>query len=400
MRPFEGMKVVDLTHVLAGPFCTYQMALLGADVIKIEDPRDGDYMRRRGSDESLRDAGMGDHFLCQNANKRSLALDLKSHEGRSIVRRLCRASDVVVTNYRAGALEDLELGYERLAAENQRLVYCTLTAYGATGPMGPRRAYDNVVQAMSGMMATTGTPETGPLKAGTPVLDYASGAMAAFAVSAALLARERSGRGQLIDLSMMDTALLLMSPSIMSWIVGGRPARPHGNDHALAAASCYETADGALLMLGCCTQAQFDHLCRLIGREDLLGDARFASVRHQDPHRDDLARELAPVFRGKTAEQWETLLAEQVPVARVRSLEEALALEQLAQRPVLAKTRIAGREMAIPCAAFTLSEDGPQLDRPPPGLGEHTREVLDGLGLGDREIEDLLARGIIGVPAP
>lgn len=401
MRAFEGVRVVDITHVLAGPFCTYQLALLGADVVKIEEPEAGDYMRGRGSDEDLRSLGMGDHYLCQNANKRSLALDIKTSEGLDIARRLVAGSDVLVTNFRSGALEALGLDPKSLTEANPKLVYCRLTAYGSDGPMGDYRAYDNVVQAMAGMMMTTGTPATGPLKAGTPVLDYASGTMAAFAISSALFARHATGRGRVLDVSMMDTAFMMMSPSIMSWLTSAKPARPHGNDHALAAASCYETADGSLLMLGCCTQEQFETLCGLIGREDLLGDERFARVRHQDPHRAALAEELATTMRERTADEWESLLIGHVPAARVRRLEEALDLPQIAHRDVLGRYRepSGDREVTVPQAAFVDAEDPARIDRPPPGLGEHTSEILGELGLADAEIRSLLTRKIAAEPS-
>ena len=222
MRPFEGMKVVDLTHVLAGPFSTYQLALLGADVVKIEAPGLGEYMRRRGADEAFSKNLMGDHYLSQNANKRSLVVNLKTSRGQDVVRRLVAGADVVVENYRAGVVDRLNLGYEALAALNPRLVYCSLKAYGATGPKGGLPGWDHNVQAASGLMMTTGTESSAPLKAGAPVIDYASGTMAAFAISAALLQRERTGKGQFIDVSMLDTALMLMSPLVGSCFMTGR----------------------------------------------------------------------------------------------------------------------------------------------------------------------------------
>ena len=399
MRAFEGVKVVDLTHVLAGPFCTYQLALLGADVIKIEEPIVGDYMRGRGSDDGLRDERMGDHFLCQNANKRSLALDLKSAECINVVRHLVSSADVVVSNFRGDALDGLGLDSDSLCDLNSKLVYCRLTAYGCEGPMGHLRAYDNVVQAMAGMMMTTGTPESGPLKAGTPVLDYATGAMAAFAISSALFARHRTGRGRVLDVSMMDTAFLMMSPSIMSWLTSGRKTRPHGNDHALASASCYETADGSLLMLGCCTQLQFETLCRLIGRDDLLRDERFARVRHQDPFRTALVEELANTMRERTAFVWEGMLIDDVPVARVRTLEEALELPQVSHRSVLGKFpdwngQAGDSATTVPQMAFVDPEDPASIERPPPRLGEHTREILHELGISEASIDCMIKDGI------
>lgn len=226
MKAFDGIRVVDFSHVIAGPFCTYQLALLGAEVIKIEQPGSGDYMRGRGSVEALRQDLMGDHYACQNGNKRSVVLDLATQEGRNAARHLVTTADVVVENFRPGVMARLGLDYPALAAVNPRLVYCSLSGFGQDGPLAGRPVYDNVVQAFSGLMAMTGTDTSGPLKAGAPVLDYASGTMAAFAVSSALLRRERSGLRQFIDVSMLDTAFLLMNPVISSLLNGGRSPVP------------------------------------------------------------------------------------------------------------------------------------------------------------------------------
>ncbi len=403
VRPFENIRVIDLTHVLSGPFCTYQLALLGADVIKLEAPGLGDYMRRRGSDDHLRRRLMGDHFLSQNANKRSLAVDLKDPRGAEVARRLAAGADVVVENFRAGVTERLGLGYERLAADNSELVYLSLTAYGQGGPEASRGAYDNVVQAAAGMMSVTGIDSSGPLKTGTPVLDYASGTMAAFAIAAALFQRQRTGRGQYIDLAMQDTAIMLMSTAVMNWLHGNASPKPHGNDHALAAASCYEAADGELIMLGCCTQTQFDRLCTLIGRDDLAADPRFADVNRQDPHRDTLAVELAAVMCTRTAAEWERLLADQVPAARVRDLDESLASEQVRRRGVLQTAPAvpeAGADVMVPAAAFAFAHDGPAVDRPPPLLGEHSMDVLAEAGIDETEAAALVRDGVVAAWSP
>jgi len=395
-QALSEIRILDLTHVLAGPFCTYQLGLMGAEVIKIEEPSAGDYMRGRGADEALRDQLMGDHYQSQNANKRSLAVDLHRPEGADLVRRLVPRCDVVVENYRAGKLERLGLGPDDLCRLNPRLVHCRITAYGATGPMAELPAYDNVVQAMSGLMAATGTTGSGPLKAGAPVLDYGTGTMAAMAVLGALLRRERFGEAQRLDVSMMDTAWMFMTPAVASYLHAGRAPVPHGNDHALAAASCYPTADGTLIMLGACTQRQFEALCHLIGREDLLADRRFARVRHQDPHRAALAEEIARTMLERTAEAWEDLLAPTVPAARVRSLAEALSLPQVASRNVIAETANGDQPMNVPMAAYRADHDGPAITRPPPGLGDDTAAVLADFGIDGAEIERLSQAGVVG----
>ncbi|MEO3471793.1 CaiB/BaiF CoA-transferase family protein [Roseomonas sp. CAU 1739] len=398
MRALDGFRILDFSHVIAGPFCTAQLALLGAEVIKVEEPVAGDYMRGRGGDDALRRAGMGDHFAVQNANKRSITINLQHPEGRALAQRLALNADAVVENFRPGVMARLGLDYATLSAINPRLVMCSLSGFGQQGPLAGRPVYDNVVQAFSGLMAMTGTTASGPLKAGAPVLDYASGTMAAFALTAALLRRERAGRGQHIDVSMLDTAFLLMGPVISSLLNGGRAPRLHANEHALAAASCYEAADGALIMLGACTQRQFETLCRLIGRADLLDDPRFADVRRQDPHRTALATILADEMRRRPAAAWEALLADHVPAARVRSLAEALADSDAAGRGVVADAPwpSASGRIAMPLAAHHANIDGPALDRAPPRLGEDTDAVLREAGLDDDEITDLRASGALG----
>ncbi len=402
MRPFEDVRIVDLTHVLSGPFCTYQLALLGADVIKIEEPVHGDYMRRRGSDNRLRERHMGDHFLSQNANKRSLAIDLKDPRGASLVRRLAVDADVLTENFRPGVAAGLGLSYEDLSADNPGLIYLSLTAYGGGGPQSGRGAYDNVVQAAAGMMSGTGVPGSGPLKTGTPVLDYASGAMAAFAVASALFQRTHTNRGQFIDMSMQDTAILLMGTAVMNELHGGKTHKPHGNDHALAAASCYEASDGELIMLGCCTQTQFEQLCRLLDRDDLAADPRFRDVNRQDTYRDELVAELAAVMRTRTAREWEASLADTVPAARVCTLRETLTSEHLEGRGVLQKLPVTagvGAGITVPAAAFSFAEDGPRIDRSPPVLGEHSKDILMEAGLNEADIATLVRDGVVATPA-
>ncbi len=398
MKAFDGIRVLDFTHVIAGPFCTYQLALLGADVIKVEEPESGDYLRGRGGVDALRRSLMGDHFACQNANKRSIAIDLKHPDGAALARRLAKRADVLVENFRPGTMDRLGLGYDAVKARNPKLVYCSLSGYGQIGDLGSRPVYDNVVQAFSGLMAATGTATSGPLKSGAPILDYASGTMAAFAVAAALMRRERTGEGQYVDVSMVDTAFMLMSPVISSLLNAGKPPKPHANDHALAAASCYVAADGELIMLGSCNQAQFETLCRLIGREDLLADMRFADVRLQDPHRAALEPILAGEMKKRTAAEWETLLAAQVPATRVRKLGEALEGSDAVGRGVVQKITYPGAPeggLAVPVAAYRTDRDGPEITTPPSPLGQDGRSVLAELGLSEEDQNRLAESGAV-----
>src|SRR5438132_10880216 len=230
-RPFEGIRVIDVTHVLAGPFATYQLAVLGADVIKVEHPDDPDQSRGAGTDKALNRANLGTAFLTQASNKRSITLDLKAEKDREILKKLVTTADVFVENYRPGALEALGLGYETLAKVNPWLIYASFSAFGHTGPRREQTAYDHVIQATSGIMAMTGTKDVHPVKFGSPAIDYATGMTGAFALASALFQRERSGRAQRIDMAMLDVAMILMSSHLTGYLRNGVHPKPHGNRH-------------------------------------------------------------------------------------------------------------------------------------------------------------------------
>src|SRR6266705_3392797 len=267
-RPFEGIRVIDVTHVLAGPFAAYQLAVLGADVIKVEAPDDPDQSRGSGTDRALNHAGMGTGFLTQGANKRSITLDLKQERGREVLKKLVATSDVLVENYRPGAFEALGLGYEALLKINPRLIYCSISAFGQDGVRREQTAYDHVIQATSGIMASTGTEEVNPIKIGAPAVDYATGTMGAFALASALFQRERTGCGQYIDLAMLDVAMILMSSHLTGYLRNGHEPKPSGNRHAHATNSCYMAKDD-LVMLGASNLRQQRRLWHAIGRPDM-----------------------------------------------------------------------------------------------------------------------------------
>lgn len=391
-RPFKGLRVIDATHVLAGPFAAYQLGVLGADVIRIDRPDDPDQSRSQGPDRALNAAQMGSAYLAQGSNKRSVALDLKQPQGRDALLRLLASADVFVQNFRPGALAALGLGYEDVARINPRLVYCSISAFGQHGPRAEETGYDNVFQAMSGLMAMTGTAETGPLRAGAPVIDYATGYMAAFAIASALFRRERSGEGAHVDLAMFDAALMLMSAPIAGLTAGGAAPGPQGNRFPSAGLGAYPTADG-LLMLGAGNQRQQRRLWAALGQPGM------AKPSH-DESRDDFTNEaemLRRILLTRTAAEWEVFLrAHRVPAARVRALPEALADPQLAARGVLqAAGPMPGRPESfdVPVAPFLLSGGDPALDRPAPRIGQHTAEVLREAGYGAAEIEALRVSG-------
>ncbi|MFL5280511.1 MAG: CaiB/BaiF CoA transferase family protein, partial [Rhodopila sp.] len=239
-RPFEGIRIIDITHVLAGPFAAYQLALMGADVIKVEDPNDPDQSRDSGTDNDLNHAGMGTGFLTQGSNKRAITLNLKTEQGRAILKKLVATADVLVENYRPGAFETLGLGYEDLRRINPKLIYASFSAFGQGGPKRERTAYDHVIQSTSGIMAMTGTPDANPIKIGAPAIDYATGTMGAYALSAALFQRERTGQGQRIDMAMLDVAMILMASHVTGYLRNGSHPRPSGNRTGHATSMAYQ----------------------------------------------------------------------------------------------------------------------------------------------------------------
>ena len=393
-RPFEGIRIIDITHVLAGPFAAYQLAVLGADVIKVEDPNDPDQTRGTGTDRALNRSRMGTGFLTQASNKRAITLDLKSEAGRGVLKRLVEGADVMVENYRPGAFAALGLGYEAMAALNPRLVYCSISAFGQDGPRGHHTAYDHVIQATSGLMATTGTEEVYPIKFGSPAVDYATGTMAAFALASALFQRERTGRGQRIDLAMLDVAMILMSSHLTGYLRNGAEPAPHGNRNPHATNSCYETKDG-LVMLGASNLRQQRRLWQALERPDMAKDDNEA--REHDRERE--AALLADILKTRTADEWEAFFqARHVPAARVRKLAESVRDPQFATRGVTHRHDGApGVEGAfsVPLAAFKLAHGGPSIETPPPQFGADTDTVLAEHGYTAAQIAEFRRAGVV-----
>jgi crotonobetainyl-CoA:carnitine CoA-transferase CaiB-like acyl-CoA transferase len=379
-RPFEGIRVIDVTHVLAGPFAAYQLAVLGADVIKVEHPDDPDQSRSSGTDKALNRRNMGTAFLTQASNKRSIALDLKQEGDREIVKKLVATADVFVENYRPGAFDALGLGYEALSAINPRLIYASFSAFGQEGPRGRQTAYDHVIQATSGIMAMTGTKDVHPVKFGAPAIDYATGMTGAFALSAALFQREKTGRGQRIDMAMLDVAMVLMSSHMTGYLRNGVHPKPHGNRHPHATNGAFETKDG-LVMLGASNLRQQRRLWTLLGRADMIKKTND----ERDADHDREIAVLSEIMLTRTADEWEEFLqARHVPAARVRSMGEAIADPQLGSRGIIHRHESApGLEggFGVPLAAFKFAHGGPRIDAPPPTVGQHNDEILEELGL-------------------
>ncbi|GAA4950796.1 crotonobetainyl-CoA:carnitine CoA-transferase CaiB-like acyl-CoA transferase [Nonomuraea thailandensis] len=377
--PLDGVKVVDLTNVLAGPYCSYQLMLFGAEVVKVELPGTGDLARRLGPDPELNEARMGASFLAQNAGKKSVELDLKSRDGRAAFESMIAGADVLLENFRAGVLARLGYGWDRLRELNPGLVCCAISGFGQSGPMSGAPAYDQIIQGLSGMMSVTGTPDTAPLRVGFPICDTVGGLMAALAVSAALAGRHRTGRGCYLDLSMLEASISAMGWTVSNYLVSGVEPEPMGDQNATAAPSgTFETADGPL-NIAANQQAQFETLCRLVGRPDLPADPRFAGRESRKTHRHELNQELNSALRAKTALEWEEMLAAGgVPAARILTVPQALALDQVRHRGFLTELPFPGAgERQVTVTGNGVMVDGAALRPrgPAPLLGEHNTEI-------------------------
>jgi CoA:oxalate CoA-transferase len=380
--PLAGFRVLDLTNVLAGPFCTYQLALMGAEVIKIEAPDGGDLARQLGADLERSRALMGASFLAQNAGKKSVALDLKQAEGKAAFLALTKDADVVVENFRPGVMDRLGLGYETLKVIRSDLVYCAISGFGQRGPMRGAPAYDQIIQGLSGAMSITGDATSAPLRVGYPVADSVGGMTAAFAVAAALAGRSRHGEGAFIDVSMLDSTIATMGWIVSNYLIAGQTPAPMGNDNFTAAPSgAFATADG-LLNIAANKQEQFVTLVRVIGRPDLVEDERFAEREARKRHRAALTCEIEAALAARPAHEWETLLNQVgVPAGRVLTVPAALALEQVKQRGLIQQIGAGaeGEPISVCVGGYQINGEPRTPSGAPPHLGEHTAEILNAI---------------------
>ncbi len=397
--PFSGLRVVDLTSVIAGPFCTFQLALMGAEVIKVEPPG-GDPARAWGAGPELNRAQMGSMFLAQNAGKRSLVLNLKAPGGVEVFRRLAAGADVVVENFRPGVMARLGIGPERLRADHPRLVYCAISGFGQSGPYRDNPAYDQIVQGLSGAMSTTGEPDGPPFRVGYPIGDTAGGMAAAFAIAAALTERERSGVGQFIDVSLLDTLMAFTAWAASNFLIDGEAPRRMGNDNFTSSPSgAFRTADG-FINIAANAQGQFEDLCKAVGRPELVADPRFVDRLGRLENRAALKAELERVLTTQSSAEWERRLnAAGVPAGRVLTLPEALSHPHVQARNLLRRfpgAAGADRPITVFTSGYQLSGGAPEVTQPPPGLGEHTEAVLKELGYSAAQVAQLRKDGAVG----
>jgi CoA:oxalate CoA-transferase len=391
-RPLRGIRVLDLTNVLAGPFACHQLAHMGADVIKVEARGTGDLARQLGADTELNKADMGVSFLAQNPGKRSITLNLKHPKGKDAFQRLVRTADVVVENFRPGVMDRLGLGHAELMKLKPALVYCAISGFGQDGPLRDLPAYDQIIQGMSGIMSITGAPGNAPYRVGYPVADTIGGMTAAFAVAAALADRQRT-QGTFIDVSMLEAVMATMGWAVSNFLIAGREPQPLGNDNVTASPSgTFRTGDG-LINIAANKQEQWEAVCQVLGHPGWAGDQRFIDRHARLLHRQELKQLMEQAMASASADDWWGRLNEAgVPAGPVYSVAQALSHPQVAQRGMVAQfdhVPGVGRDIRVVRTGFKLDGEAPAVDTPPPRLGEHTQALLQELGYSAAEIEAL-----------
>lgn len=395
----SGIRVLDATSVLAGPLCTYLLALSGAEVIKVEIPETGDFTRAIGPDAELNARKMGASFLAQNAGKQSITLNLKSERGKDLFLALSRNCHVVVENFRPGVMASLGLDHRTLMRENPGLIYCSISGFGQEGPLAGRPAYDHVVQGLAGGMTITGDDKTGPVKSGFQFCDTSVAIMAAYAIAAALVRRERTGEGAFLDVAMLDTTLFTFGWPMAHYVVAGETPRAMGNHNFTGCPSgTFRTAAG-LINIATNTEAQFASLAMVLGRPDWLEDRRFATREPRLRHREEMTQALEDMLKTQSAAAWEEIFERSgVPAARVLTIPEALSHDQIAVRQFVHPFGWApelGRSLSVPTAGFRADGNALSPTSPPPLLGQHTEDLLRKIGLGDEELSSLRLNGTI-----
>ncbi len=397
MRLLEGIRVLDMTNVLSGPFATLHLSLLGADVIKIENPDGGDLARKLGNVPKYNKELLGTSFLAQNANKRSLTLNLKTEDGKEVFRRLVITADVLVENFRPGVMARLGFSYEDLCKINPRLIYCAISGFGQTGPDAFKPAYDQIIQGLSGVMAINGDERLNPLRCGFPVCDTVGGLNAAFSIMAALYYREHTGEGQFIDIALLDSIMPLMGWVAANLLIGGQQPVLLGNDNFTAAPSgMFRTQDG-YINIAANQQQQWEDLADELGLPELKTDARFQERDARKANRFHLTPLLEEKLTRKTTAHWvDVLNAKGIPTGDILSLEAALNSEQVKYRQAIEDVEQPG---IGPIKIFNMtakfSKTPAEITAPPPRLSEHTADILAELGYTTDDIQALKQKMVI-----
>ena len=406
------IKVLDLSRVLAGPWCTQMLADLGADVIKVEKPGDGDDTRHWGppflQDSEGKDTEHATYFTACNRNKRSVTIDIAKPEGQALIRQMAAQSDVLVENFKVGGLAKYGLDYDNLKALNPRLIYCSITGFGQDGPYAERAGYDLMIQAMSGMMDITGradgAPGGGPQRVGVALTDLFTGVYACSAILAAIEVRHHTGQGQLIDMALLDVGMAILANQAAGFLNTGKVPKRQGNSHpSLVPYQDFPTLDGAML-LAIGNDGQFARFCEAIGQPQWATDPRYATNTLRVKHRSSLVPAMEAITPTRTTAQWIALFEDKaVPCGPINPIDQAFADDQVLARGLVAKqplapeiiARTAIESIATVASPLRLVDTPPVLHRPPPALGEHSDEVLLGLGLDAMAIARLRAQGVV-----
>jgi formyl-CoA transferase len=393
--PLDGLLVLDLSRVLAGPYATMMLADLGAEVLKVERPGAGDDTRQWGPPWA---GGESAYYLSVNRNKKSITLNLQAEEGRDIVRRLAQQADVLVENWRVGTMEGWGLGYESLRVLNPGLIYCALTGYGQTGPYRKRPGYDFIIQAEGGGMSITGLAEGPPMKVGVAIVDLTAGMFATISILAALHERQHSGLGQTIDIALLDSQIAWLANVGSNYLVSGERPRRYGNAHPnIVPYEPFPTADG-WIAVGVGNDRQWQRLCALVGWDDLAADERFATNPRRVEQRDLLVPLLQERFRARSAEEWRAALLEAgIPCAPIQTLDQVFADAQVQAREMLVElSHPTAGSLKMAGSPLKLGRTPVHIDAPPPLLGQHTDEVLARyLGYGPSDLDRLREQGVI-----
>ena len=397
MKLLDGIRVLDLTNVLAGPFATLHLALCGAEVIKIENPVDGDLARKLGIVSEYNKKLMGTSFLAQNANKKSLTLNMKFEEGKEIFRRMVKESDVVVENFRPGVMARLGFSYEKLYEINPKIIYCAISGFGQTGPDAFKPAYDQIIQGLSGVMSINGDERLNPLRAGFPVCDTVGGVNAAFAIMGALFYREKTGKGQFIDIAMLDSIMPYMGWVAANLLIGGQQPVLMGNDNFTAAPSGVFITKNGFINIAANKQEQWHDLCDILEMPELKEDPRFKERDTRKKNRKELTPIIEEKLRIKESSCWVNVLNEKgIPSGEILSLESALNQEQIKHRRTLKKINTPGiGDISLFNLTAKFDKTTAEVETPPPTLGQHTEELLKQFSYSAEDIKTYKERGII-----